>query len=307
MDRSVGKRGRRYALCAVAATLALAACSGGGTSVTTPNSGAGAAAGTGPGMGTGTGGGAGSGTGSGAGSGGTGSSGTGSGSGATSSPTTAPTASAAPSGTSTAPASAPTTPPVSSLTVGPATINGALGTLAQIGILDPGYTGPIEVSVAGSQVIGTLLTTVENLQTGVLAGATGTADVLDINLAKALSLNLLGPNSTVLEICETAKTPQVCQPVTLAQNQTVEQIGSNLSSAVIVPGTLDLLQLVSEAGLYNDTDFTVTSSNNGVTVTNLGNGQYDLGAAANLGTPTTATITVTNPGGNTITIPVTVL
>jgi hypothetical protein len=99
----------------------------------------------------------------------------------------------------------------------------------------------------------------------------------------------------------------LCEPVTLAQNKTAATIGSSLSSAVIVPGTLELLTLASETGLYNDSDFTVTSSNNGITVTNLGNGQYDLGASANLAVPTTGTITVTQPNGNTITIPVTVL
>jgi len=118
---------------------------------------------------------------------------------------------------------------------------------------------------------------------------------------------VLGANATVLNVCETAMTPNVCAPVTLTQNAAADQIGSNLSSAVITPGTFQLLMLASKAGVTKVENFTVTSSNNNVTVTNLGNGQYDLGAAANVGTPTTATITATDGMGHTITIPVMVL
>jgi hypothetical protein len=193
------------------------------------------------------------------------------------------------------------------LTVGPTSISGNLGQSAAIGILDPSYTGPISVTATGNTLLGDVLSSLSSIQTGVLEGLPGTSDVFDIDLAGLLNIGALGASGSVLNVCETAKSPPLCIPVTLTSNPLASKIASNISDAVIVPGTFKLLTVASKLGITNFSNFTVMASNSAISVQNLGNGNYDLGAAANLTTPASAIVTVNDGMGNTIAIPVVVL
>ncbi len=216
-------------------------------------------------------------------------------------PTAMPTATPAPSPAASIFSS------LSGLTVGPNSISGNLGQSAQIGILDPSYNGPISVTATGNTLLGDVLGSLSTLESGVLAGMPGTSDVFGLNLAGLVQLGALGASGSVLEVCETAKSPPLCIPVTLTSNPIASQISSNISDAVIVPGTYKLLTVASELGVTNFTNFTVSSSNSGITVQNLGNGNYDIGAAANLTPPASAIVTVNDGAGHSIAIPVVVL
>jgi hypothetical protein len=225
----------------------------------------------------------------------------------TSRPTLAPTATPAPTSTPTPSPAQSGISSLSSLTVGPNSISGNLGQSAQIGILDPSYNGPISITASGNTLLGDVLGSLSNLESGVLAGMPGTSDVFDLDLAGLVNLGALGASGSVLNVCETAKSPPLCIPVTLTSNPIASEIATNISDAVIVPGTYKLLIVASKLGVTNFTNFTVTSSNGGISVQNLGNGNYDLGAAANLTPPVSAIVTVNDGAGNTIAIPVVVL
>jgi hypothetical protein len=307
MERSISLRRLSAAAGTLLACAALSACSGGGSGGGVPSSPGGS--GVTP-----------TATPTGAGSGSTPTPtpapGTGSGSGS-STPTPAPATTPTPAGASTptsAPASTPTPAPassaissLSSLTVGPTSISGNLGQTAAIGILDPSYTGPISVTATGNTLLGDVLSSLSSIQTGVLEGLPGTSDVFDVNLAGLLNLGALGASGSVLNVCETAKSPPLCIPVTLTSNPIASKIASNISDAVIVPGTFKVLTVASKLGVTNFTNFTVMASNSAISVQNLGNGNYDLGAAANLTTPASAIVTVNDGMGNSIAIPVVVL
>jgi hypothetical protein len=295
MDGSVSFRTLRTAVCIVFAGAVLSACGGGGTATGIPgvslngNSSGGT----------------------------TGGSGTKTGGSATPTPTATPASGGSngspaptpvPTATSTASGSSGGSNPgaLNTLSVTPNGIDATLGSSAQIAILDPNYSGPIAISVQGQTLPADVLDTLLSLQDGVLMGEPGTDDVLDINLANMLLLHLLDANGTVLDICETAKTPAVCSPLALTPNATLNGISSNFSSAVLLPGTLQLLSLANSSGILGATHFTVTVSNNNVTVTGIGNNSFALSVAAHVAIPSTAILTV-NDGTSQTTIPLTLL
>jgi hypothetical protein len=293
MDGRVSFRTLRTAVCILFAGAVLSACGGGGTATGIPNGG----------LLNGNSGGSTSGNGS----------DPKTGAAATPTPTASP---ASGSNGSPAPTPAPSTSPsgsggsntgaIDTLSVTPSGIDATLGSSAQIAILDPNYSGPIQISLQGQTLPADVLSTLLSLQDGVLMGQPGTDDVLDINLANMLLLHLLDANGTVLDICETAKTPATCSPLALTPNATLNGMSSNLSSAVLLPGTLQLLSLANSSGILGATHFTVTVSNNNVTVTGIGNNTFALSLAAHVAVPSTAILTV-NDGTAQTTIPLTLL
>jgi hypothetical protein len=275
------------------ATLSIAACAGGATT------GAGGASPLG------------NGTGSSGGSGGGGATAapvstatpTPSGGGASASPT--PGASSAPTGSSSsAPTTGATATPSSldSINVIPAVIDGDLGGIAQIGVIDPGYTGGYNVTVSGGGILGNALDTVGNLLNGTLQGSPNGQTLLTLNLADAVQLGLLGPNGNVVTICE-QQNPSTCKQVNISNNGVVPMIGSTLDSIVINPSSIQTIGLIEPALAY--ANFTLVSTPSGISVTNLGNGQFSVSAAANV-SPLSGNIVITDGMGHTITIPIAV-
>ena len=181
-------------------SLGISACSGGGATIGSGPSGVSSG-------GTGTGG---SGSGSGVTATPTPGSGSGSGSGtATATPTPAATSTSTNGGgASSAPTTVPTSTPTGSasststpssldtINVVPAVIDGDLGGVAQIGILDPNYSGPYSVSVTGGGLLGNVLGTLGNVVSGTLQNNPNSETTLTLNLANAIQLGLLGPTAT---------------------------------------------------------------------------------------------------------------
>jgi hypothetical protein len=66
-------------------------------------------------------------------------------------------------------------------------IDGDLGGVAQIGILDPNYTGAYSVTVTGGGLLVNSIETLGNLINGTLTG-TGGQTTLTLNLANALQI-----------------------------------------------------------------------------------------------------------------------
>jgi hypothetical protein len=287
------------------ATLAVSACSGGGASVgpsasTSSSSGSGSGSGAGSGSGNGSGGSATSSPGASGGSG----SGSGSGGSATPSPSASATSSASSGGSATAtPTPASTPASLDSLSVVPAVVDGDLGGVAQIGVLDPNYTGAYNVTVSGGGLLGNTLSTLGNVVNGTLAGSSAGETTLSLNLANAVQLGLLGPSGNVVTICE-QQSPSTCKSVNITNNGVVPQVGSNLSSIVFSSSGLQTIQLLAPG--FNLAMFYVSSTPQGITVTNLGDGMYQVSAMTNMSVPFTGSITITN-GTQTITIPVSVL
>ncbi len=181
-------------------------------------------------------------------------------------------------------------------------IDGDLGGVAQIGVIDPNYSGPYSVSVTGGGLLLNSLQTLSNVINGTLSG-TGGETTLSLNLANAVQLGLLGPNGDVVQICE-QQNPTTCKSVSITNNGVVPQVGSSLDSIVFGPGGEQLLTLIAPTA-QSLTGFTVTALPSGISVQNLGNGQFEFSAAANVAVPITGNVTLTN-GSQTITIPIAV-
>jgi len=189
------------------------------------------------------------------------------------------------------------------LSIVPAVVDGDLGGIAQIGVIDPNYTGPYSVSVSGSGLLGNLLETVSNTVNGTLQGSPAGTTTLTLNLANALQLGLLGPSGSVVMICE-QQNPSTCKSVDIANNGVAPMVGSTLDSIVLGPMAFQTFGLIAPA--LSLTNFSVVSTPQGISVTNLGNGQYQASAAANVAVPLTGNIVLSN-GTQTVTIPISVL
>ncbi len=185
----------------------------------------------------------------------------------------------------------------------PAVLDGDLGGVAQIGVLDPNYTGAYNVTVSGGGLLGNSLSTLGNVVNGTLAGGNAGETTLSLNLANAVQLGLLGPSGDVVTICE-QQSPTTCKSVSITNNSIVPQVGSSLSSIVFSSSGLQTIQLLAPG--FNLAMFYVSSTPQGITVTNLGDGMYQVSAMTNMSVPFTGSITITN-GTQTITIPVAVL
>ncbi len=182
-------------------------------------------------------------------------------------------------------------------------IDGDLGGVAQIGILDPNYTGAYSVTVTGGGLLVNSIETLGNLINGTLTG-TGGQTTLTLNLANAVQLGLLGPNGDVVQICE-QQNPTTCKSVSITNNGVVPQVGATLDSIVFSPSGTQLITLLAPT-LQSLDGFKVTAVPQGINVMNLGNGQFEFSAAANIAVPLTGNVTFTN-GTQTITIPISVL